>query len=603
MQHGRCRSTVLLLSSLVLGGCRVDDLADTTDRILEVARTGDTERVESLLTADSTLLTVTDGDGRSPLHHAVAGGHTEMVELFLDRGADIGAVDAQGRTPLHDAAYLGDAPTVALLLSRGADIKAREFRGRTPLFLAVNWGGSLEVVEQLIAAGSDVNDRTERGEEVLFSSLFYGEPEIIDALLAAGARLPEDDQQVSRAVFLAASNGFEAVFRMATEEAESRGIRWWEEVPMHAAARGGSVLIGRALIALGHAVHEKNMYGITPLHVAAERGRLGFVGFLAASGAPLDETSVTGNTALHFALEAGHDSVAARLEALGASTEPAVFPELRGPWLGQPEPGLTPERFALGIVSGHHFNSEHSPAAFSPDGSTVYWTHAFRGPILFSRLEDGRWTRPAPASFISEHGDGEPIFSPDGQRLYFLSMRPLEPGAEPGKENIWYVEREDSAWSEPRPVDRAVNEFNHHWLISISEAGTLYFSSVREEGYGGRDLFQSRSVDGVHQQPENLGSVLNSEGNEHTPFIAPDESYIIFSSTGHGTESGPFSFFISYKEPDGAWSAPLSLDHITAPVEGPLCPIITADGEFLFFIGSGDVWWTRADFIDEMRVQ
>jgi len=67
--------------------------------------------------------------------------------------------------------------------------------------------------------------------------------------------------------------------------------------------------------------------------------------------------------------------------------------------------------------------------------------------------------------------------------------------------------------------------------------------------------------------------------------------------------AGRFSFFISYKEPDGVWSAPLSLDHITAPVEDPLCPIITADGRFMFFIGSGDIWWARADFIGAMRGQ
>jgi hypothetical protein len=182
-------------------------------------------------------------------------------------------------------------------------------------------------------------------------------------------------------------------------------------------------------------------------------------------------------------------------------------------------------------------------------------------------------------------------------------MRPLEPGAKPGDENIWYVARERDSWSKPHPLDPVVNDFDHHWLFSITEAGTLYFSSVRDGGHGGRDIYRSRRVDGVHQPPENLGSVINTNGHEHTPFIAPDESYLILATTAHGPTEGMFHFVISYRTADGGWSTPQALDAITAPVNDPLCPLITADGKFMFFIGSGDIWWTRADFIEEIRRQ
>jgi ankyrin repeat protein len=555
-----------------------------------------------MLESEPALLHVTDGGGLTALHQAVLGRHAELTAFLLEHGANVAAVDAQDRTPLHHAAFQGDAACLSLLLARGSDVMAREFRGRTPLFLATNWGRDLETVELLIAAGADVNDRTERGEEVLFSTLFYGMPEIIDALLEAGARLPANENDLRQSVFLSASNGYEGVFRMAAAENEARGISWWEDVPMHAAARGGSVSIGESLLEKGLPVNEKNMYGITPLHVAAEHGRLAFVEFLIGLGADIDDRSATGKTPLHFARENNHENVASRLIELGASSAPAEFPELRGPWLGQPEPGNAPVRFALGIVSGHGFNSEHSPAAFSPDGTEVYWTKAFRGPILYSKLEDGRWTAPRTAPFVSEYGDGEPIFSPDGRRLYFLSQRPLDAGGEPGKENIWYVEREGEGWSQPQPLDAVVNEYRHHWLFSITESGTLYFASIREDGHGRHDIYRSPRVNGVHQPPENLGSVINTEETEHTPYVAPDESYLIFSSSGHGLETGTsFHFLISYRKPDGGWSTPIALDHITAPVEQPLCPLITADARFMFLIGSGDIWWTRADFIEELR--
>jgi ankyrin repeat protein len=358
---------ILLAPTLLLNGpASAAAQAEVASEVLEAARAGETEQVEALLQASPELVNVRDGEGMTALHHAVQGGHSELAELLLDRGSDISAVDAWSQTPLHIAAYEGNPALVALLLARGADVTARDMRGRTPLYLAVNWGDNVEAVEQLIAAGADVNDRTPRGEEILLSTLYYGMPEIIDALLAAGAKLPEDDETVVRAAYLAASNGFEGVFRMATQAAEAKEIPWWEHVPMHAAARGGSVLIGEALLARGHPAGEKNMYGLTPLHIAAENGRLAFVAFLVRNGASMEESSVQGMTALHFAQESGHDSVAMRLVDLGASDQPPVFPELRGAWLGQPEPGDSPEQFALGIVSGHGFNSEHSPAAFSP---------------------------------------------------------------------------------------------------------------------------------------------------------------------------------------------------------------------------------------------
>ena len=132
-ERARSLSRILFTSCLVLWACTATDQADTTRSIFDAARAGDGEQVTALLELDSALIRVTDGDGRTPLHHAVSGGQTAVAELLLDRGADISAVDAQQRTPLHDAADLGDASTVALLLARGADVSAREFRGRTPL--------------------------------------------------------------------------------------------------------------------------------------------------------------------------------------------------------------------------------------------------------------------------------------------------------------------------------------------------------------------------------------------------------------------------------------------------------------------------------------
>jgi L-ascorbate metabolism protein UlaG (beta-lactamase superfamily) len=240
---------------------------------------------------------------------------------------------------------------------------------------------------------------------------------------------------------------------------------------------------------------------------------------------------------------------------------------------------------------------------FSPDGREVYWTVKFRGPILFMKQENGVWTAPEPAPFNSEYGDGEPIFSPDGKRLFFLSLRPIEPGGASDKENMWYVERAAKGWSEPKPVSPLINAFDLHWLVSVASSGTIYFASVREGGAGRNDIYSSRLVKGVYQEPKNLGSAINSIGIDHTPFIAPDESYLIYVSSGESTSPGDMKFQISYRSEGGTWMKPVALDQRINSVDFALCPAVTPDGKYMFFIGGGDIYWVDAGFIERLRPQ
>ena len=146
-------SVVLPVLALLVTTAGVGAQDEPASGIFEAARTGDMGLVRSLLNDEAELIGATDGDGLTPLHHAVLGRHVALTELLLDRGANLEAVDAQNRTPLHHAAFQGDAECVAVLLAHGSDVTVREFRGRTPLFLAVNWGRNLEIV--LKYAGSD----------------------------------------------------------------------------------------------------------------------------------------------------------------------------------------------------------------------------------------------------------------------------------------------------------------------------------------------------------------------------------------------------------------------------------------------------------------
>ncbi|MEW2072293.1 ankyrin repeat domain-containing protein [Streptomyces sp. NPDC013433] len=112
------------------------------------------------------------GDGRLPkalraqrqdLFLRAQHGDTHGVLHLLDAGVDPRVRDASGRSLLHVLHLLDHEPLLPRLLAAGLDLEARDQRDRTPLFVAVNDGGSRALVEALLAAGAriDVEDQME----------------------------------------------------------------------------------------------------------------------------------------------------------------------------------------------------------------------------------------------------------------------------------------------------------------------------------------------------------------------------------------------------------------------------------------------------------
>lgn len=88
------------------------------------------------------------------------------------------------------------------------------------------------------------------------------------------------------------------------------------------------------------------------------------------------------------------------------------------------------------------------------------------------------------------------------------------------------------AWGAPKHLDAPINTKAQEFYPSVTADGTLYFSSTREGGKGRGDIWRARLVDGRYSEPENLGEAINSQFSEGDPFIAPDESYLVFVSYG-----------------------------------------------------------------------
>ena len=121
--------------------------------------------------------------------------------------------------------------------------------------------------------------------------------------------------------------------------------------------------------------------------------------------------------------------------------------------------------------------------------------------------------------------DFEPHINPKGDKLYFGSLRPVNDSITSGLHQ-WYCEKTPKGWSEPIALQSPIRDRFAMYLTS-SEKGKLYFTS-RDEGdkRGEGGIYKSGDQSLVERMGEEI-NIAEMTWKAH-PFIAPDESYIIF---------------------------------------------------------------------------
>jgi hypothetical protein len=293
------------------------------------------------------------------------------------------------------------------------------------------------------------------------------------------------------------------------------------------------------------------------------------------------------------------------------------FPILKGPYLGQKPPGMKLEVFARGKISQAGFEL-HSSLAISYDGKEIYFAKLVRdeGPprnvILVMKYVQGRWIDPEIAAFSGKYNDGVPSISGNGRRLYFSSNRPIEEGSEVKQDrDIWYLERREDSWSEPRHLEGPINSELTEGAVSVSQEGTMYFyrNVGRENGWG--ELFRSRLIQDEWTYPERLGNFINTEDFECFPVIAPDENFLIFYARNGSEGTGQY---ICFRQNEGAWTAPI---HMGEAINGgalAFCSSFSPDGKYFFVLRRrGDsvvtspegfeegIYWADARIIEALK--
>jgi ankyrin repeat protein len=608
-RQGSCVFLLVLLASFL---CSCQEAPQSED-IHQAARDGDVDAVRQMLAANPELVQSVDEEQRTPLYLAAGTDSAELVEVLMAADADVNAQTRGGDTPLHLAVLRGSPEVVEAILQEDPDLNVQNSYGRTPLLYVARETGDAETATRLLDAGAEINVLDRFGASPLELAAWRGFEPLVDLLLERGAELPAAGEGLNDVTVFSAQHGLARLFALAVENGTDLDMaNDGGGTLLHSAAEGGSADVVGILLEEGKQIDARDRYGWTPLHYATREGHEDVVSLLLSRGASAGARTLFGDSPYNLAAATDRESMLQLLENEGVSTDPPTPPLLTGPYFGQSSPGRTATIFAPDIVSSNRF--EHGSVTFAPDGMEAFWSSSFivddsgysRGRIMTSKQAGEAWAAPDFASFSTDYvGDDVPHFLPDGSRLFFLSSRPGEPGGESPGEQIWYVDRTEQGWSDPILIGGGPNELSKHWQFSVAANGNIYFNSGDPGGVGRGDIYVSRYVDGNWEPAENLGPTVNTEHDEASPFIAPDESYLIVTGMDHPDNVGTVDLYISFKGENGEWTPLTNMGEAVNTSSHELCPFVTTDGRYLFFNshrgGQADIFWIEAEVIEQFR--
>ncbi len=269
---------------------------------------------------------------------------------------------------------------------------------------------------------------------------------------------------------------------------------------------------------------------------------------------------------------------------------------LENPYFGEKPPGLTPKLFAPPIVSP---DGLFEGGNFSPDMKEYYFSRKNgkyeKRTFFVIRYENNSWGNE------SETDIRYPKFSKDGNIIYVGNK---------------YRERIECGWSELKSLGPPFSD-KHIMGISFSDYGTSYFDEISFDQNNKPDtigaISYSRLVNGKYEPRQKLGKDINTGTWIAHPYIAPDESYLIWDQKGAGGY-GQADIFISFKQKDGPWLPGINMGNIINTELSESGAYVTVDGKYLFFTrgewevkedGSenwvGKPFWVDSQIIENLR--
>ncbi|HEY4207108.1 MAG TPA: OmpA family protein [Puia sp.] len=229
--------------------------------------------------------------------------------------------------------------------------------------------------------------------------------------------------------------------------------------------------------------------------------------------------------------------------------------------------------------------SEYYPTV-TIDGSKLIYTRRvnnFNEDFYESDRVDGifKKSKSLEGNINTNQNEGAQNISQDGQWLIFTGCNFPEGH---GSCDLYISYLSDQGWTTPENLGDSINTEFWESAPSLSpDKRDLYFASRRPDGFGGSDIYVSHRLrNGRWSSPENLGPVINTVGDEGTPFIHADNQSLYFTSSGHPGYGGD-DLFVSRKGPGGEWQKPENLGFPINTIENEGSMVVAANGKTAYY--------------------
>ncbi len=201
-----------------------------------------------------------------------------------------------------------------------------------------------------------------------------------------------------------------------------------------------------------------------------------------------------------------------------------------------------------------------------------------------AKIKDGEFVRVTEVDGLNTpQNEGIHTISADGRTMIFTACDRRTTGI--GSCDLYYAHLDKEYWTIPSNMGKVVNSISWDSQPSLSADGkTLYFSSGRQDGFGGNDIWMTTKTDTSGWTfPTLLPEEINTSGNEESPFIHPDGHTLYFRSNKHIGMGGYDIFYSRYIDSTKTWTAAKNIGYPinTEGSEGALS--VSLDGKTAFF--------------------